>query len=244
MEEVIITADIHLLPDDNHPINQNFYHFLNTQLTHCSKLYLIGDVFESWVGDDINLPEYQTVISLFKKLTDNGLAIYLMYGNRDFLMGNQFWQATGIIKLDETIEININHQQIILVHGDQLCTDDVAYQKMRKWVRNPIIQWLFLTLPKSKRINIGNKMREQSRQHSSAKSVNIMDVNQQTVENLFLQHPDCNHLIHGHTHQPAHHRFTLNGKLKQRWVLGDWQPNAKYISIKTDIQFKTSNEHI
>ena len=240
MDEVIITSDIHLHPDDNHPINQNFYHLLNTQLTHCTALYLIGDIFESWVGDDINIAEYQTVIKLFKKITDDGLPIYLMYGNRDFLMGDDFWQATGIIKLDDIVEKEINGFKIILAHGDQLCTDDKSYQKMRYLFRNPIIQWLFLKLPQKKRIQIGEQMRQKSRKHSANKSTSIMDVNSQAVAKLFQQHPNCEHLIHGHTHQPKHKQVELNAKQKQIWALGDWRPEAEYIVINDKITFKTT----
>ncbi len=240
MEEVIITADIHLLPDDKHPINQNFYHFLQSKASKAKVLYLIGDTFEIWIGDDICIPEYQTVIQLFKKLTDNGLKIYLMYGNRDFLMGKKFWQATGIIKLEQPCQLELEGTKVILLHGDQLCTDDKHYQMMRKWFRNPIIQWLFLQLPKNKRIQIGQKMRKQSKQASANKTNQIMDVNQKAVEQVYQQYPESEHLIHGHTHQPALHKFDLNGKQKKRWVVGDWRPKAEYIEIKNQvINFKS-----
>lgn len=241
MEKVIITADIHLLADDKHPINQNFYKFLKTDACdEVTKLYLIGDLFEVWIGDDINLPEYKTVIKILKDLTDSGLKIYLQYGNRDFLMGDAFWQATGITKLTEPTLIQLNGIEAILVHGDSLCTDDIDYQRMRKWFRSSIIQWLFLKLPQKTRIKIGEKMRQQSQQHSSNKTDAIMNVNQQAVAELFKQFPDCNNLIHGHTHQPKLHTFRLNKHTKHRWVLGDWSPKAEYIVITDKIEFKTS----
>ncbi len=238
-EEVIITADIHLVADDNHPINQSFYSFLNTKATQAKSLYLIGDIFEAWVGDDINLAQYQTVINIFKKLTNQGLKIYLMYGNRDFLMGHKFWQATGIIKLPEPTIININNLNIILVHGDHLCTGDTKYQKMRSLFRKKIVQWLFLKLPKTTRINIGYKMRNKSTNDSSQKPITIMDVNQQAVINLFNKYPNSDNLIHGHTHKPNQHQFMLNNQPKNRWVLGDWRPAVEYISIHNNkIEFK------
>jgi UDP-2,3-diacylglucosamine hydrolase len=245
LEQVIITADVHLVPDidnKNHPINQNFYHFLTATASQAKELYIIGDLFEIWVGDDINIAEYQTVINLLKQLTDKGLKIYLMYGNRDFLMGKKFWKATGIVKLNEPTIIKKNGISIILVHGDHLCTDDKPYQKMRRLFRNKMIQWFFFKLPKTKRIAIGEKMRQQSQQKSSKKPNNIMDVNQQAVIKLFNQHPSCNHLIHGHTHQPAKYEFILDNKSKHRWVLGDWRPEAKYIVITPQIQFKNTEK--
>lgn len=237
--KIIITADVHLLPNPQHPINQHFTQFLTTQLTDCSALFIIGDLFESWVGDDINLAQYQGVIQQFKNLTDQGLPIYLLYGNRDFLMGKRFWQATGIHKLSDVVELNANNNQIILAHGDQLCTDDKAYQRMRGWFRNPIIQWLFLKLSKTKRIQIGQKMRQKSSNEGANKTPEMMNVKQQAVEKLFKQHSQANHLIHGHTHQPQHTEFIQNGKLKHRWVLGDWRPEAEYIEINQHIEFRT-----
>ncbi len=231
MPNILITADIHLHSNENHPINQCFLNFLKQEATHCQALYLLGDIFEMWVGDDIGLNEQATIIEQFKKLTDKGVPIYLIYGNRDFLLGKAFWQATGIQHLAEPYLLKQGDQQFILAHGDHLCTDDKAYQKMRAWFRNPFIQWLFLKLPKSKRLQIGQDMRAKSQQFSQNKAGNIMDVNEQAVDDLFQQFPEANALIHGHTHRPDCHKMNVNGQSKTRWVLGDWRPEADYLSI-------------
>lgn len=227
----LVTADIHLLPDDSHPINQAFYRFLDTEAPKADVLYLLGDIFEAWVGDDAGLEQYKTVIQKFKNLTDQGLPIYLMYGNRDFLMRKAFWQATGIQYLKEPAKIDFYGLPVLLMHGDALCTADKEYQRMRSIVRNPLVQWFFLVKSKTKRIEIGQQMRQKSIERGQNKPENIMDVDQTSVKQLFSAYPECNHLIHGHTHRPAKHLFMVNGKSKTRWVLGDWRPQAQIIRI-------------
>ena len=241
MPHILITADIHLQANEQHPINQKFYSFLNTLAPKAKAVYLIGDVFEMWLGDDIGIAENQTVIKLFKKITDNGTPIYLMYGNRDFLMGKQFWQATGIIPLSDPFLLNYANNHFILSHGDHLCTDDTDYQKMRKWFRNPVIQWVFLKLSKKKRLAIGNKMRLKSKTLSQNKAENIMDVNDKAVASIFAEYPVSNTLIHGHTHRPKCHQTTIKQLVKTRWVLGDWRPDADYLKIDETGQIECLN---
>ncbi|MDG4812373.1 UDP-2,3-diacylglucosamine diphosphatase [Hydrogenovibrio sp. 3SP14C1] len=238
MPYTLFTADIHLHPDDTHPTNQAFYQFLESEVPKAEALYILGDLFEMWVGDDIGIEAYSTVINLFKKLTDNGTPIYLLYGNRDFLMRREFWQASGIQFLKEPTVITLYNQTLLLLHGDALCTDDKAFQRMRKILRNPIIMWLFLRLPKKKRLQIGDSMRRSSQQHTQQKSESIMDVNAQAVEQLMRQHPNCDHLIHGHTHRPAHHPFIVNQQQKHRWVLGDWRPETQVLKLSSTGTFE------
>lgn len=235
----LIIADIHLQPDDTHPINQTFYCFLEQEAAKADSLYILGDLFEMWVGDDIGLEQYQTVISHFAILTEAGLPIYLLFGNRDFLMRKAFWQATGIQPILEPYAINLHGHELLMLHGDQLCTDDVSYQRARRVLRNPLVMWLFLKLSKKRRLGIGNGMREKSKSFNQNKAENIMDVNESAVISLLQRYPNVTDLIHGHTHRPAQHNLKINGNPKTRWVLGDWRPQAQLIQIsKQGITFK------
>ncbi|MBN2865831.1 MAG: UDP-2,3-diacylglucosamine diphosphatase [Thiotrichales bacterium] len=241
----LIIADIHLQPDDANSINQAFYHFLEHEAPKADSLYILGDLFEMWVGDDIGLELYQTAIQQFAKLTQAGLPIYLLFGNRDFLMRKPFWQATGIQPITEPYSINLYGHELLMLHGDQLCTDDLSYQRARKVLRNPFVMWLFLKLSKKKRLEIGNGMREKSKSLNQNKAENIMDVNGLAVENLLKRFPKVTDLIHGHTHRPDKHKINLSGQSKTRWVLGDWRPDAKIIQVnKQTILFMdyTNNE--
>ncbi|BCN93579.1 UDP-2,3-diacylglucosamine hydrolase [Thiomicrorhabdus immobilis] len=227
----LVVADIHLQPEQEHPINQAFYDFLELEAAKADALYILGDLFEIWVGDDIGLEQYSTIIQKFKSLTDAGLPIYLQYGNRDFLMKQAFCVATGITILDDITVARLYNEPYLFLHGDSLCTDDIGYQRMRKLFRNRLVQWIFLHLSRKRRLTIGNKMRHSSKQHSQQKTPQIMDVNQNTVCELFKLHPQVNHMVHGHTHRPEHHIIEAEHKRLHRWVLGDWRPQAKIILI-------------
>lgn len=230
----LLIADIHLQPDDAHPINQAFHQFLATDAKQAAALYILGDCFEMWVGDDVGCEVYAKTLSLFKELTAGGLPIYMMFGNRDFLMRQRFWQSTGITQLKEPGLVRIGDFSAIILHGDALCTDDVEFQKMRKILRHPIVTWLFLCLPQKKRIAIGEGMRAKSQKYNLNKAENIMDVNQQAVEALFDAFPNVTHLIHGHTHRAAHHSFERNGQTFHRWVLGDWRPESQILVLNEE----------
>ena len=184
-QQALFIADVHLQPDETHPINRAFHAFLNQETEQADSLYILGDLFEMWVGDDIGLKTYTSTISHLRRLTDQGLKIYLLFGNRDFLMRKTFWQATGIIPIREPKLLSFDDLDILVMHGDALCTDDKQYQKMRRLLRNPIVTWLFLKLPQKKRIQIGENMRAKSIKYSANKAQNIMDVNPQAVQALF-----------------------------------------------------------
>ncbi len=227
----LFIADIHLQPDDQHPINQAFYTFLEQEAPQADALYILGDLFEMWVGDDVGLKQYQTVIQLFAELTQAGLPIYLLFGNRDFLMRHAFCKATGIQLLKEPFATELYQHQLLLMHGDSLCTDDKDYQKARKILRHPLVTWLFLKLPKKKRLQIGQNMRQKSKRYNQNKAENIMDVNADSVVEIMQRYPEVTHLIHGHTHRPQHHLINFNGQTRHRWVLGDWRPQTKLLKV-------------
>lgn len=230
----LLIADVHLQPDATHPINQAFHQFLQTTARQAAALYILGDCFEMWVGDDVGLQSYARSITELKALTDSGVLVYMMYGNRDFLMRQEFWQATGAEFISEPGLVKIGAVSALMVHGDGLCTDDVEFQRMRKILRHPIVTWLFLRLPQKKRISIGEGMRAKSQKYNLNKAENIMDVNPEAVANLFGLHPGVTHLIHGHTHRAAHHIIEQNGQTLHRWVLGDWRPEMQMIEILND----------
>ncbi|WP_319381736.1 UDP-2,3-diacylglucosamine diphosphatase [Thiomicrorhabdus sp.] len=224
----LVIADIHLHPEPYHPINRHFTLFLNNLASQAQRLYILGDLFEAWVGDDVGLEQYARVIEQLKMLSKAGVEIYLLYGNRDFLMRQDFWEATGIQPLPEVYEAELYGHRYLMLHGDQLCTDDHQYQKMRRWFRNSLVQWLFLKLSKRKRLEIGEKMRRQSQSAGKKKDQAIMDVNRDTVIQLFREHHRCPVMIHGHTHRPHKHQLRLDGKRLERWVLGDWKKEEPY----------------
>lgn len=219
----LIIADVHLQPQAHHPINHAFLHFLNTAAPKADALYILGDLFEIWLGDDIGLTLYQPIIDKLKQLSDQGLKIYLLYGNRDFLMDKAFWHATGIIHIEDPYLATLYNTQYLLMHGDSLCTDDKAYQRMRKILRHRWFKQVIVRLSKAKRESIGLKMRQSSKQHSQRKSLALMDVTQQAVCDAFKVFPTTLHLIHGHTHRPQHHIIEAPHATLHRWVLGDWR---------------------
>lgn len=227
----LFISDIHLQPDPNHPINQAFRQFLAQEAIQAEHLYILGDLFEMWVGDDVGLPTYATEIQAIRQLVDKGVPVSILFGNRDFLMRKAFWTATGANYLKQPACIQVANQKIIVLHGDSLCTDDKQYQRMRLLLRNPIVTWLFLKLPAKRRIAIGEKMRANSQKYNLNKAENIMDVAEEAVKKLFARHPQANHMIHGHTHRPAHHTYNISGQTKHRWVLGDWRPETYYLKV-------------
>jgi UDP-2,3-diacylglucosamine hydrolase len=188
-------------------------------------LYLLGDFFEYWVGDDVlatpQASVFQPIIAALRQVSDSGVKLYFQHGNRDFLVGEGFAQATGCTLLPEQYLIDLYGTPTLLLHGDTLCADDVEYQQVRKLFRNPQWQQPFLALPLEERIRQAEAMRAQSRRSMQGKSEAILDVNQQAVE-ATLRAAGVTRMIHGHTHRPAIHDFMLDGTPAQRIVLGDW----------------------
>jgi len=230
----LVVADIHLQPTQNHPINKTFMDFLKQEAPLADALYILGDLFEMWVGDDVGLEMYAEFITEFKKLTDAGLPIYLQYGNRDFLMRKAFCDATGIKIIEDIALISLYDEPYLFLHGDTLCTDDVGYQRMRKVLRNQFFQWILLGLCRKRRLYIGNKLRQSSSDFTEKKSNQIMDVNQHSLCEVFKKFPQVTHMIHGHTHRPCHHIIQAEHKTLHRWVLGDWRPATQIIKIDSN----------
>lgn len=223
-KRTLFISDLHL--EENRPeMTTQFLRLLGHCDSSVDALYILGDLFETWIGDDDNVPFLQDVIKALKATTEKGLPIYFLHGNRDFLVGKHFLRKTGCKLLAEEAKVIIYNTPVLLMHGDTLCTRDVIYLKARKKGQNPILQKLFLLLPLNLRKHIANKMRAKSLKHTQATAMEIMDVTQEEVEHVMQKHQTYI-LIHGHTHKPAMHSFLLNHLPASRIVLGAWHNQA------------------
>ena len=216
----LFISDLHLSAD-RPDITALFIQFLNNEARQADALSILGDLFEAWLGDDMVLPEYAEAIAAMKALSDNGVPLYIMHGNRDFLLGEKFTEMSGSTLLEDPTRIDLYGKPTLLLHGDTLCTDDVEYQKFRAMVRNPAWQQQMLALSPQERLKLAKEYREMSQAETGNKAENIMDVNQQTLEQV-MQAEGIYHMIHGHTHRPAVHEFKINSQAATRTVLGDW----------------------
>lgn len=218
---LLFIADLHLSIEEP-AMTAGFLHFLRTEASQAEALYILGDLFEVWVGDDDPAPLHQTVAQALYQLHQQGVKLYFSHGNRDFLLGTAFAKRSRLTLLPTECLIDLYGKKALIMHGDTLCSDDHTYLRYRRWVHNPWIQWLFLHLPLSLRLAIARCLRRQSSASHQYKTESIMDVNADTVA-CRLQHYGVNLLIHGHTHRPAIHHLALQGQAAQRIVLGDWQ---------------------
>lgn len=217
---ILFISDLHL--DPSRPrITELFLQFLRDQARYADRLYILGDFFEAWIGDDDPDPHHVRVMSGLREFSDTGIPVYLMHGNRDFLIGAGFSETTGCRLLVDPAVIDLYGTRTLLMHGDTLCTDDTEYQRFREMVRDPAWQQAFLSKPLEQRRAFAAQARSESKSHTRGKPEFIMDVNQQAVEQAMLEH-GVTQLIHGHTHRPAIHRFTANHQPHTRIVLGDW----------------------
>jgi UDP-2,3-diacylglucosamine hydrolase len=217
---IIFISDLHL--DENHSEAAHiFLQFLNQQAHQAEALYILGDFFEAWIGDDDLSDFNQSIIHALQQVTSQGLPVYIMHGNRDFLIGKNFLRATGCKLLPEEYVVDIYGTPTLLMHGDTLCTLDVKYLKFRKKMRCWLIQKLILLKSLKKRRAMAAHYRKGSQSHVSMLAENIMDVTQDEVERIMQKH-HVQHLIHGHTHRQAVHQFTLNNMPATRTVLGAW----------------------
>jgi len=223
----LFISDLHL--DAERPDGiELFLHFMRTDARAASALYILGDLFEAWIGDDDTDPGHAPIIAALAELKRANVPCYFMHGNRDFLIGKRFAAATGCVLLDEWHVIEIGDQRAVLTHGDLLCTDDTPYQELRRMVRDRAWQNEFLAKPLSERRAIVTELRERSKTETAAKPAEIMDVNQAAVE-AALQRHDVSILLHGHTHRPAVHELVMDGAPATRIVLGDWYDSGSVL---------------
>ncbi len=229
MRPWLFISDLHLSPQ-RPQIIELFDAFCQEVAEGVERLYILGDFLEYWIGDDDEVAGLETAFSALSRLSQQGTGIFFMAGNRDFLVGERLAQHIGFTLLHEPHVIRYADTDILLLHGDSLCVDDVDYQQFRDQVRNPAWQRAFLDKSLDERRAIAQSMRETSRQATAAKQEYIMDVNQQAVEQTMRQHATTV-LIHGHTHRPAVHRFQLDKQPAQRVVLPDWYHKGGYLLL-------------
>lgn len=218
--EILFISDLHLAWDKPE-ITKRFLDFLDKRATKANTLYILGDLFDAWVGDDDPSPPNPKIRESLKRLTESGVKVYLQQGNRDFLLGHQFCHDTGVILLNDSVVIDLFGVPTLLMHGDLLCTDDLPYQAFRNKSRSPEWQHGVLSKPLFVRLLAARWYRIRSYFHKRKKTQEIMDVNQDTVTRTLSEH-NCLRLIHGHTHRPNIHTFKINGKTAQRYVLAAW----------------------
>jgi UDP-2,3-diacylglucosamine hydrolase len=220
MPETLFISDLHLDPE-RPVITDLFLTFLKGRAARAEALYILGDLFEAWVGDDDDAPMNQAVCRSLKACNDSGTAVYIMHGNRDFLLGPVFAEQSGTTLLEDPVRIDLYGIPTVLMHGDLLCTDDTEYLAFRKMVRDPGWQSAMLAKPLEERRLMAREMRNSSREQTGGKPESIMDVNDDAVSEM-MRTLQVNRLIHGHTHRPAIHNLLVAGESSQRIVLGDW----------------------
>ncbi|ADU68330.1 UDP-2,3-diacylglucosamine diphosphatase [Pantoea sp. At-9b] len=226
MSRTLFIADLHLCEEEP-AITAGFLHFLQREAHQCDALYILGDLFEAWIGDDDPNPLHQQIADALKALP---VPTFFIHGNRDFLLGQRFARASGMTLLPEEQVLTLYGKRLLIMHGDTLCTDDEGYQRFRAKVHQRWLQKLFLALPLRIRMRIAAKMRANSKQANQHKSLSIMDVNQQAVIEAMARQ-QVHLLIHGHTHRPAIHDFVLQGENAQRVVLGAWHHQGSMIQV-------------
>ena len=226
MQKIYFIADLHLSENRPHLLAL-FRQFMQEQAPQAEKLYILGDLFDFWIGDDEQSDLISEVQQLIRHLTEQGVPCYFQHGNRDFLIGKKFANSCGMTLLPTYQVIDLYGTPTLLCHGDTLCVDDVKYQQYRKKVHQKWRQWLFLHLPLQVRLKIAEKIRAKSRQDKQVKSTEIMDVNADFVQQMFAQF-HVTQMIHGHTHRQKHHEIPPHF---HRIVLGDWGETASLLEV-------------
>jgi UDP-2,3-diacylglucosamine hydrolase len=229
----LFISDLHL--DPSRPrITELFENYLaSNEVRHADALYILGDLVEAWLGDDDDAELPQRIAAATRAVRDAGVPVYFMVGNRDFLLGQAFAERAGMTLLDDGTVHEIQGRPTLLMHGDVLCTDDVAYQAVRRQVRNPEWQKQILSMPLEARRTFAAKAREDSKAHTGSTMESIMDVNGDAVAQA-MRKAGVTRLIHGHTHRPAVHAFMLDGKAAERIVLGDWYEQGSVLRVGDD----------
>ena len=220
-------SDLHL-QEDRPDITQAFIGFLDTTAKEAERLYILGDLFEAWIGDDLKTELSLIIKEKLSLLNDSSTIIFAMHGNRDFLIGEKFCEDTGITLLDDPCKLELFGKATLLMHGDLLCTEDVDYQEFRNASRDPQWRKEFLNKPIEEREKIAKELRSASKRATNLKNEEIMDVSPEAVEEIMASY-NTQLLIHGHTHRPKVHSLKINGTSAQRIVLGDWDQSAWYI---------------
>ncbi len=233
-DAALFISDLHLTPERPFPVYL-FYRFIEKVAPNASALYVLGDFLEAWVGDDtLSQPFHHDLAKALKALSERGVALFFLSGNRDFLVGPAFAAAAGLTLLPDPARIDLFGTATLLSHGDQFCTDDVAYQSFRRQVRDSAWQQQFLAQPLHQRLALAKALRERSEHAKADKKPEIMDVNGAAISDMLngpIAHPTpVQRIIHGHTHRPARHDHLIDGRPIERWVLPDWYEQGGYLT--------------
>jgi UDP-2,3-diacylglucosamine hydrolase len=228
----LFISDLHL-EADRPEIGEQFVAFLSEPARSADALYILGDLFEAWIGDDDPSPYYAGMKAAIRGLADSGVPVFFMHGNRDFMIGESFAEETGVTILGDPFLLELHGEKILLSHGDYLCIDDIEYQQVRAMTRNP--EWQAMMLAKSvhERSAFARQAREQSMARYGTLQEEITDVNQDAVDAAIREHR-VDVLLHGHTHRPAVHPFHVDGRPVHRIVLGDWYEQGSMVEWDAD----------
>jgi UDP-2,3-diacylglucosamine hydrolase len=227
-DRILFISDIHLSAHDEQGVSR-FIEFIKGPAQTASKLYILGDLFDVWVGEDLNIDFQCTIQDILAQLAKKGVELFFMGGNRDFLVNERYLKKAHCQKLTDPTIINLHNIPTLLTHGDKLCTQDIAYQRYRMIAQNPLVRFLFLRLPKKTRQRIGQQLREKSRRYQQQQDSHILDVHLPTVDAWFSRY-NVKQMIHGHVHRPAVHESATNKRL----VLGDWFGKISYIQSSSE----------
>jgi UDP-2,3-diacylglucosamine hydrolase len=231
MKPTLLLSDVHLAPD-RPATAQAFHAFAHGPAREAAAVYIMGDLFDAWLGDDQarREPFARSIVAALRALSDAGVALFIARGNRDFLLGEAFARSVGATLLGEQTLVDLGGTRTLLTHGDEFCTDDAGYQRFRAWSRDPREQRRLLALPYLVRRLIGASLRRGSRAATARKPEAILDVNADAVAHAFRRHA-VTRIIHGHTHRPARHESVVDGLARERIVLADWDDRGHYAAV-------------
>lgn len=231
----LLLADLHLpvsRPGAS-SFNEAFLRFCAGPARQAQRVFVLGDLFETWIGDDLGLADYSCEVAALKALSDSGVAVFYQTGNRDFLLGAAFARASGAKQLRDEHVTTLAGMSTLLAHGDQYCTDDAGYQRWRRFSHHRLAQAVFMQLPARLRRRIADRLRQGSASAKQAKPAEIMDVHPQAIAAALARH-GVTRMIHGHTHRPAEHSLAIDGKHGERWVLADWRADRmEWLEVST-----------
>ena len=226
---ILLISDLHL-QEERPDITRAFLDFLGGRARSAEALYILGDFFEAWIGDDAMTPFQSSICAALRALSDGGTKVFLMHGNRDFLIGSTFCKKAGCTLLADPSVVRLNGEPVLLMHGDSLCTLDQGYMRLRRVLRNPLTLFVLRNLPLSTRHKLARKLRSESRAQTRMKASDIVDVTPEEVPRVMRQH-GVSTLIHGHTHRPAVHAVQIGDLPGRRIVLGDWDAQGWVLQV-------------
>ncbi len=227
---VLLISDLHL-QEERPDVTRAFLDFLQNRARGAEALYILGDFFEVWIGDDGMTPYHEAIAAALKQLADSGTRLYLMHGNRDFMIGKAFCRKAGCTFLPDPSLVELGGEQVLLMHGDTLCTRDLQYLRKRARIRSPLGLFILRHLmPLSKRQALARKLRNESLERTAMKAADIIDVTPEEIPRVMASH-GVRTLIHGHTHRPAVHELQVGDQPARRIVLGDWDAQGWALEV-------------